>query len=378
MSFAPRPAVVAPRHHRHVALCSSLVALVAGLACSAPSDEADGPPDFGGTPPGNTTPPPANGATNPTPTAPANANTTPTTNEPNQGNGTPVADAPANPSTPASGTNPPPAANMGAGGSSMVPPAPTGGGANMPTPPSTPTEPTLPTPPGEAFFFDDFEGSAVGQSPANWDFFVAWVANQNNPSGATSALVDDTRAASGTHSVHFAGGQNPAQITLPLPAGTSRLYVRAMVFMTRQLGQNPGANHETLIGIRGTPGQASNEIRFGEIKGVIGTNEVPTDNITPKQDQWGMGPAVAANQWHCVEVQFLGDEPQQNELFAYVDNQLVHSVTAPDQWNNGNLGGNWMAGKFSEVILGWHSFSGINTDVWMDDIVLSTAPIGCN
>lgn len=82
-----------------------------------------------------------------------------------------------------------------------------------------------------------------------------------------------------------------------------------MVLMTRQLGQNPGANHETLIGIRGTPGQASGEVRLGEIKGVIGTNEVPSDNITLKQDQWGKGPAVPPNQWHCVEVQFVGDQP---------------------------------------------------------------------
>ena len=52
--------------------------------------------------------------------------------------------------------------------------------------------------------------------------------------------------------------------------------------------------------------------------------------------------------------------------------------TAPDQWNNGNLGGNWMAGKFREVVLGWQSFSNIQTDVWMDDIVLSNSPIGCD
>jgi hypothetical protein len=37
-----------------------------------------------------------------------------------------------------------------------------------------------------------------------------------------------------------------------------------------------------------------------------------------------------------------------------------------------------MAGNFTEVILGWHSFSGIETDVWMDDVVLSTSPIGCD
>lgn len=265
---------------------------------------------------------------------------------------------------------------VGGGGSAQVPVGGSGGalasggaaGSGTVAPPPAP---------GEAFFFDDFEAGAVGQAPPGWDFFVAWVANQNNPSGNASALIDGTRAFTGTQSVRFTGGQNPGQITLPLPPGANRLYVRAMVFMTRQLGQNPGANHETLIGIRGTPGQASDEIRFGEIKGVIGTNEVPTDNISPKQDQWGQGPAVTANEWHCLEVQFLGDQAQ-HELYAYADGELVHSVTAPDQWNNGNLRSNWMEGKFTEVILGWHSFSGIQTDVWMDDVVLSTSPIGCD
>ena len=34
--------------------------------------------------------------------------------------------------------------------------------------------------------------------------------------------------------------------------------------------------------------------------------------------------------------------------------------------------------EFGEVILGWQSFSNVDTDVWIDDIVLSNSPIGCN
>ena len=165
---------------------------------------------------------------------------------------------------------------------------------------------------------------------------------------------------------------------MPLPAGTNRLFVRAMVFLEVQLGNNPSpsANHETLICIRGTPGGANDEIRFGEIKGAIGTNEVPSDNISPQMDQWNGGPSVSPNEWHCFEVDFLGDQPQ-NELHARVDGQEVHAVTAPDQWQNGMLPANWMNGKFDEVIFGWHSFSNVQTNVWMDDIVLSTQAIGC-
>jgi hypothetical protein len=38
----------------------------------------------------------------------------------------------------------------------------------------------------------------------------------------------------------------------------------------------------------------------------------------------------------------------------------------------------WLNGKFVEVILGWHSFSSSTADIWLDDLVLSTSPIGCN
>ena len=55
---------------------------------------------------------------------------------------------------------------------------------------------------------------------------------------------------------------------------------------------------------------------------------------------------------------------------------MVHSVTAPDQWQNGTLPANWLNGKFVEVIMGWQSFSGVDTDLWIDDVVLSNSPVG--
>jgi hypothetical protein len=230
--------------------------------------------------------------------------------------------------------------------------------------------------PPMGFLIEDFEGGTKGQAPATWDTFIAWNKNGQNPSGDTLALIDDTQAHSGTKSVHFHGGANPAQITKPLPMGTTKLYVRAWIYQTRQLGMNPGANHETLIGIRKTTGGANDEVRFGEIKGVIGTNEVPTDNIAPKMEQWGMGPAITANAWHCFEVAFLADQAQ-HTLHAWVDGTLVHEITAGDQWQNGAMPAGWLNGMFVEVVLGWHSFSSATNDVWLDDLVLSNERIGC-
>ncbi len=79
-----------------------------------------------------------------------------------------------------------------------------------------------------------------------------------------------------------------------------------------------------------------NEIRFGEIKGVLGVNEVPTDNITPKMDLWGKGPLIAANKWVCIEGSFIGDEPQ-HEVHGWADGTEVITVTSGDQWQNGTM-----------------------------------------
>jgi hypothetical protein len=242
---------------------------------------------------------------------------------------------------------------------------------------AAPTGSMTPPDPGTAFLVEDFDSSMVGMVPTGWDNFVGYVKNNpQNPQGTALALVDDTRAHSGMNSMHFHGGTTPVMITRPLAQGTNKLYVRAYFYMSQQLGQNEGLNHQTLIGIRKESGGANDEVRFGEIKGVIGTNEVPSDNISPKMDQWGKGPVVPKDQWACIEVAFLGDGAV-HELHAWADGVKVHSVTAGDQWQNGSMPDNWLEGKFVEVILGWHSFGGDDVDIWMDDLALSSEPIGC-
>ncbi len=230
--------------------------------------------------------------------------------------------------------------------------------------------------PDAGFFFDDFERGSVGQQPPGWENFIGYIRNGSNPQGATLALVDDSRAHHGSHSLHVHGGSSPAMLGRPVPSGANRLYVRAYVYLVRQLGMNPGANHETLVALRKDPSGANDEVRFGEIKGAIGTNEVPTDNISPLMAQWGKGPVVPAQRWVCLEVAFLADQPQ-HVLRAWADGQLVHEVTAPNQWQNGPMPASWLNGKFEQVLLGWHSFSGVDTDVWFDDVAFGADRIGC-
>lgn len=225
-------------------------------------------------------------------------------------------------------------------------------------------------------FSDTFENGTANTQPAGWQNFIGWVANNNNTaSGSEYALVDSTKAYTGTKSVHFKGGARPAQLVRALPTGTQRLYTRAYVNMSVPLGNVAGDNHEHIFGLKKTL-DANNEIRVGQIKGVLGTNHIPSDNIAPKMSQWYSGPQLAANKWYCVETAYLADQAY-DTLYMWVDGALVHTIDSSDDWNNGALAADWMSDKFNYVMFGFHSFSNRTADVWMDDIVVSTQPIGC-
>jgi len=227
--------------------------------------------------------------------------------------------------------------------------------------------------PANAILSADFESDATGKQPAGWHNFLAYNIDAANPQSDIQAIVDSTKAHGGKNSLHVKGGTSPAFLTRPLPSGSNKLYVRGYFFMTRQLGQNPGANHETLFGIRK---DKDNEIRFGEIKGVIGINEVPSDNITPKMDLWGKGPLIAANKWVCIEGAFIGDQPQ-HEVHAWADGTEVIAATSGDQWQNGTMPATWLNGKWNEFMIGWQSFSSASNEIWIDDLVLATSRINC-
>jgi hypothetical protein len=233
--------------------------------------------------------------------------------------------------------------------------------------------------PSESIIFqEDFETAAEDSVPEGWDSFVAYVVNMSNTKASSAyALADSSKAHTGSKSLHILGGQTPAMLTRPLPSGTNKIYMRSYVWLTAPLGQSPTRNHETLIGVRGTPGGASDEVRFGEIKGVIGTNEVPSDNISPLQEQWGKGPEIPAGEWLCIEVAFVGDAAP-HSVQAWNNGTEVHLVNDPSQWQNGALSNEFLNGKFKEFIIGWQSFSNYANEIWFDDIIVATQRVGCN
>ena len=233
------------------------------------------------------------------------------------------------------------------------------------------------------FYTDDFESDTAGQQPAGWDNYIAYNYKTTNPQGdGTGALADATHTHNGSRlAVHFkASGGNPVFLERPLPTGTNHLYLRVFVYLMTAMGDLPSSsndNHETLLGLTGDPTMDGTQVRFGQIKGVLGTNLVPGDNIAPIQAQWYSGPVISLGAWHCIQVEFDGTASY-NTLRAYSDGTLVHSITAGTDWANAVQPAAWLNGMFVDVMLGWQSFSSMANDVWMDDLALSTGPTSCN
>lgn len=221
---------------------------------------------------------------------------------------------------------------------------------------------------------DGFEGQQSGAKPSGWDYFLSWQFNPQNQTGA-SVAIDTSKSKNGSSSVKFSGGNDPAQIVYELPAGLDRVYLTAWVNMSKKLGNEQGDNHEHIMGIKRTP-DANDEVRFGQIKGHLGTNHIPSDDISPTQDKWWSGPEITANAWHCVELELRADLSY-NTLNAWVDGTLIHTIDEASDWNNGMNNAQWMADKFKYAMFGFHSFSGNSATVWMDDVTISTSRSGC-
>ncbi len=230
---------------------------------------------------------------------------------------------------------------------------------------------------------DDFEGNAPNTSPAGWGTYVGF-SSTDNPAGGASALVDTTRAHSGTKSVLFkTPGAQPTQITKALPPGLTTVYMRAWVYNTSTIGGHDinAYNHEHIFALRQSVGSEGTEFRFGQSKGTVGANIVPSDALSPNVFGGGFNaatqPTIPANVWNCIELGLLGGRPQ-NVVIASLNGKEVFRIDSPDDWHAATPG-NFLDGYFKEVVFGFRSFTnGVNGNIWMDDIRVSTSPIGCS
>ena len=228
------------------------------------------------------------------------------------------------------------------------------------------------------FFSDDFESDTSGKQPAGWDNLIAYNHNATNPNNKNSVLADSMHTHGGSKlAAHVVSDGTMVFLERQLPTNTKHFFIRAYFYMTHQLGMDTtNDNHESLVGITSDP--AHTELRFGQMKGAVGVSLASDDNLAPVQAKWNMPPIISANTWHCIEVEFDGSAAY-NALNAWSDGTSVFTLTQASDWGHSpGEPANWMSGLFDYVQVGWESFGTETNEMWVDDLVMSTARVGCN
>lgn len=367
------------------ALCACFAAVVLG-GCSAPLDgedeDSDGPPEFSGqvpgvgapgAPAGNTTPAPADMGSTPS------AGTPSAGNEQNSASGAPI--APSNPANTGSnsGTNPG-TSNSGAGGAGMVGGDSSNAGAGgsamgsagttgMPTtPPPVTTPPVTPPPatgsdttcPANASFCSGFEGAGF---PAGSQFEPSYLAA--DALGAQVQL-DATVAHGGRQSLHMPVGANYYRMLSVAVPGNDfwiRLYTRSDVGFGAQ-----GSTHATLfMGSIVAPGGDYNADRaveiaeqFGQVLLNVKDSLFGTSGTNPNGQP---GTRLPDDTWTCMEAHFDGNT---GDIGVFVDGSEIIDAAG------------WQAPMtFRSFRFGYLRFDSPARDVWMDDVVVAPARVGC-
>ena len=248
---------------------------------------------------------------------------------------------------------------------------------------------------GNVIFTEDFEDYTVGSFPTDWGYFIAYQDNIFDfyNSAHVSKVIIENNVERGGNVVHLinSSASEPVQIVKDIPRDTRRMYLRMYMKQSVDIGRTPGNNHASLITLRGSlVGENRNEteLRFGDAKGVLGVNLNPTDGIAPIYYEQagqlsGSGLANAAlitkDEWHCIEVAYL-DDGDVSQMFVWNDDIEVFALESlQDFADGGPTESHWMAEQFGQVVIGWQGWgAGINSDIWIDDIIASDERIGCN
>lgn len=237
-----------------------------------------------------------------------------------------------------------------------------------------------------ALFCDDFESYTADQAPGG-----SWKTRTNSG----TVVVDGTQARSGSKSVKLtaqAGGNIKTAFmriegSPVFPVDGNAFYGRMMFY----LESAPTADvHWTFIEAGGlVPGQDYRALyRYGGQHPVEGGSQLMANyetpdsyaDIGPKTDCWlhSQGEVVPVGRWACVEWQYDGPN---NTMRIWMDGVALEDLTMTGTGQgcvSGAMNFTWTAPTFGHLELGWESFQQDDArTIWIDDVVISTMPIGC-
>ena len=226
---------------------------------------------------------------------------------------------------------------------------------------------------------DGFDEAAPGgpPDPARWEVVSP------NCSGAGALEVDGEVAYAGAASLRIdgAGGYcdhifiaNSAAVEA-ITAGGSAVYGRLFVRFADPLGQG----HVTFLTLR-DDADGGRDLRMGGQSEILMWNRESDDATLPALSPAGIALSVApaAGAWTCVE--FMIDEDA-GEIATWVDGAEVSGLRVdaeptPDvdqQWHQKAM---WRP-TLGDLKIGWESYAGQAMTLWIDEVALAGARIGC-
>ena len=223
---------------------------------------------------------------------------------------------------------------------------------------------------------DNFEGgvidSALWQTP--------------KPSTGVTVAVDNSRPHAGKYSLHIhgpAGGHNYGVIAdaVTFPARGNSFYARIFAYLYPELPQTQGSNYQMGF-IYGTGKNDVGNVQTG--MGIIGgSNQIVGYSIFYGPPFYQFGPwsptRITPGTWICLELHGDGSHTDTEKRQVWINDQELTELRSDSKSAAGTSDTNHLSPTYTLISVGLSEFSGTPslTDMWVDDVRISSQKIGC-
>jgi hypothetical protein len=232
---------------------------------------------------------------------------------------------------------------------------------------STPLPPDVPVGGGTVLFSENFESLALGAAAET----ATWRPNGNN-------ITIDARAGQGTKALRVRpNGGAFSRIELKGFSAPNNSFFGRMRVFGQQFPTAPNFAHFVLVEVTGNGGERVRPIggQFIQGQGTGSLWGVGSDGgATGDWTDWQPTAPTVDGRWLCMEWQM---DAATSGINVWID-----GVARPELSVSRADRGNFVFPTFNAMWIGWWVFQGGTTpaqfDIGIDDIVLSTARVGCN
>jgi hypothetical protein len=221
---------------------------------------------------------------------------------------------------------------------------------------------------------DDFESGQIDLK--TWKI--------NKPSSSAAVTVDGDHVHGGRYAVHIKvvpGQQSTAMITeaVTFPAASNAFYTRIFAYFTPDLPVAAGGDFHTGF-IFGTGKNDVGDVQAG--MGLIGgAKQYLGYSIFFGPPKYEFGPwsatKVTSNVWQCIELFENGTDPNAEIRQVWLDGKELTDLRSNS--SAGNAPSNHKPPPFTGVAIGLWEYHPTPTlsDMWIDDVRVSSRKIGC-